>query len=153
MKSFSNNLCCLLMLGFYTVSANSAELLGRISDETAQVAEPAQQSATQNKGQIIYRVICPAGGEVLPECEQAPVADALDDKIPAAAEAEAKPENAAASSEKQLKAVAEDLPKSNSHKPVKVKKTVADKKHAKKKAAKTAKNAKKSVKPSKRKHK
>jgi hypothetical protein len=142
-------LCCFFLLGFYVVSVSYAELLGRMSDETAQVAEPAPQSAPHNKRQIIYRVICPAGGEVLPECEQAPVVDAEDAKIPAVAEGEAKPENATESLEKPLAKVAEDLPKGHAHKSDKVKKTAVGKKHSKKKAAKTAKNL---AKPSKRKH-
>ena len=143
-------LCCFFILGFYTVSVSCGELLGRISDETARVAEPAQQPMPQNKGQVIYRVICPAGGEVLPECEQAPVADTLEaNEAPAAAEVEAEPEKAAASAEKPLSAVTEKLPKSKSHKSVKVKKTKADKKHTKKKATKAIKS---SAKSSKRKH-
>ncbi len=150
MKSFSNNLGCILILGLYAISANSAELLGRISDETAQVAEPAPLFATQNKRQIIYRVICPAGSEVLPECEQPPVADTLDAAgVPVAIETEPKPEKTVENTAKPLATVEKRLPKSKSHKSVKVKKTVADKKHAKKKTANTA---KKPAKPSKRKH-
>ena len=147
MKSICG-LCCFLILNFYTVSASSAELLGRISDETAQVVEPVKPSSTQDKRQIIYRVICPAGGEVLPECEQAPLADSVSTgQTPVADETAANPEKVATSSATPVAKAAEDIPKTSSQKSVKVKKTGADKKHPKKKRAKNL------AKPSKRDYK
>lgn len=143
MKRFCK-LCCILLFASEAISLSNAEVLGRMSDETDQLAEPAPLGTKQNNQQIIYRVICPEGTEVLPECEQAPVFDALD--TPAVAKAVSNAENANESSEKATAPAAQSLAKSKSTKSVKGKKSVADKKHAKKGAAKTA------AKTAKRKH-
>lgn len=63
----------LIIFLLYASQGNCAELLGRISDDTATpvLQEPA---AVDNKRRIIYRVICAPGGEQLPDCEK-PVED------------------------------------------------------------------------------
>jgi hypothetical protein len=142
-------LCCVFLLSLYAATPICAELLGKISDETATVPDLTPLSPAQNKRRIIYRVICPAGGEVLPECEQPPVEDVLDTVVvPAVAEPESKPEQIAGGAEKSFAKIDQDLPKKPAHKSGKDKKTVADKKHAKKIVKKTAKAA---AKPSKQK--
>lgn len=64
----------------------AAELLGKISDETAPPADQAQPAAADNGRKIIYRVICEPEGEQLPECQQSPVNDSFDAPQPKAAE-------------------------------------------------------------------
>ena len=61
----------------FTLSANSAELLGKISDETATPQEQNAQPVTHQNPTVTYRVIC-AEGETSPECGQPPVEDSLD---------------------------------------------------------------------------
>ena len=56
-------------------SVQAGELLGRISDETATVET--SQPALVGSSPINYRVICPAGGEILPECQLPVVQDTL----------------------------------------------------------------------------
>ncbi|MDD4914796.1 MAG: hypothetical protein PHW13_07135 [Methylococcales bacterium] len=64
----------------YGLPGNSAELLGRISDETAVPTAQETETAPTNKPRVTYRVICSAQdeGEASPECGQPPVEDYLD---------------------------------------------------------------------------
>jgi hypothetical protein len=78
---------CLVLLAFNAISVSYAEILGRMSDDTEPLTPSTPSSTTQNNRQIIYRVICPEGTEVLPDCEQAPVVDALE-KVHAPVEGE-----------------------------------------------------------------
>ncbi|WP_446808425.1 hypothetical protein ACH50O_14125 [Methylomonas sp. 2BW1-5-20] len=67
--------CLLVYCIVFAVSAHS-ELLGRISDETAPVATPAERKAAKNNDRkIIYRVICSAEDKDLPDCDQSAVDD------------------------------------------------------------------------------
>jgi len=80
------SICSLLLaltLFTYAYPGMAGELLGRISDETAQPAAEKEDDTT-NKSKIIYRVICPVGGETSPECGQAPISDAIEPITPAA---------------------------------------------------------------------
>ena len=63
---------------FYTLSANSAELLGHISDDTVAAEELNKPQPVNQNPKLTYRVICTEAGETSPECGQSPVEDTLD---------------------------------------------------------------------------
>lgn len=77
-----------------TPSVIQAEVLGRISDADAKLAEP--QPVVDDR-RITYRVIC-SPEEILPECQQAPISDTTQDsqaetaKTPAEQRTVAEPE-------------------------------------------------------------
>ncbi len=60
-------------LCWFSFAANAGELLGHISEDTAQPLSDAKPSQTDDR-RIIYRVICAPGDEQLPDCEK-PVTD------------------------------------------------------------------------------
>jgi len=53
----------------------TAELLGRISDDTAPAAAAAPPAAKQSDRKIIYRVICSPEDQDLPDCDKSAVDD------------------------------------------------------------------------------
>ena len=69
----------ILIFCHYSGQVGGAELLGKISDETASAANQ-EKAAAEHKPKIIYRVICTAEGEMSPECGQAPVDDDIDNQ-------------------------------------------------------------------------
>jgi hypothetical protein len=69
--------CLLLAICCGYSSGSSAELLGRISDETAVPEQPSSQVTQNHNPKVTYRVICPEG-ETSPECGQSPIEDNLD---------------------------------------------------------------------------
>jgi len=73
MKLICNSILFVLLF-LFAIQGKSAELLGKISDETEPLKNQEQAEAS-NKPKIVYRVICSPDGEKLPECEQAPVND------------------------------------------------------------------------------
>jgi len=66
-----------LMFALVSLAGRTAELLDRISDDTAQVPDQSQESKA-NQPKIIYRVICTPEGEKSPECGQLPVEDFIE---------------------------------------------------------------------------
>jgi hypothetical protein len=66
------------LLWLFSLSPAYAELLGKISDETAKLPVEEPKSTTkQNK--ISYRVICqPDDEEKLPDCDQPPIEDIVE---------------------------------------------------------------------------
>lgn len=60
-------------LCWFSFTVNAGELLGHISEDTAQPIADVKPSQTDDR-RIIYRVICAPGDEQLPDCEQ-PVVD------------------------------------------------------------------------------
>lgn len=115
----------------------TAELLGRISDETAPAASPAESAtAKHNDRKIIYRVICSPEDKDLPDCDKSAVDDGSDagqavalpmpDLPPDSEDASGKPEPA-----EPAKRAATEKPKKSPRK-----KAPAQKKSVKKAAAK-----------------
>jgi hypothetical protein len=135
----------ILVLLLPAAQAESGELLGKISDETAPVAAQPEQPSERNDRKIIYRVICSPEGEMLPECEQPPVHDTFDAAQPRPAEPEGVEPQVAETPKEQAEVVDQS---SNAVEPVVPKKAAAHKKRAKKSAKKSA---KKIAKPAKRK--
>jgi hypothetical protein len=142
----------ILMLLLPALQAESGELLGKISDETAPVAAQPEQAAEHNDRRIIYRVICSPEGEVLPECEQPPVRDTFDAAQPRPAEPEVV-EMPDVETPKTQAEQADSIDQSNhAVEPETAKKAAAHKKRTQKSVKKPAKkSAKKTVKPAKRK--
>jgi len=136
----------ILVLLLPAVQAESGELLGKISDETAPVAAQPEQPSERNDRKIIYRVICSPEGEVLPECEQPPVHDTFDAAQPRPAEPEAVEAPAAETPKEQVEQADAVDQSSNVVEPAVPKKAAAHKKPAKKSAKKSA---KKTAKPAK----
>ena len=126
-----------LLIWLYAVQGEGGELLGSISDETASVADR-KPAAAAEKNKITYRVICPADGEILPECGQPPVDDFF--------EAGQAPESAekpviAEGREKPAEQADQDLPQTGTE-PIAIKKAAALKKPTKKPAKKARKRVK-----------
>jgi hypothetical protein len=74
---FGSKLFIVLIVGLFVQSIACAELLGRISDETAKLPEQTP-TVDETKSKIIYRVICSPEADDSPECGQQPVEDYLD---------------------------------------------------------------------------
>ena len=135
-----------LMFGLYVSQAESKELLGGISDETAPpVAQPEQPAADQ-QGKIIYRVICSPEGELLPECAQPPVSDTFEAAQPRRAEPKSAetPAIIEAPNEQSEQTDRGDQPV-NATEPVTPKKATKHKKRSKKSARKHTKKTDKPV--------
>jgi type IV secretory pathway VirB10-like protein len=129
---------CLLVNCIVFAVSGHAELLGRISDETAPVANPAERKAAKNNDRkIIYRVICSPEDKDLPDCDQSAVDDGssaaelpMPDLPPDSEDALEKPESA--------KSVAPG----ESEKPERTQKTLSKKAARQKKSAKSDRNKK-----------
>ncbi|WKJ89930.1 hypothetical protein QZJ86_18275 [Methylomonas montana] len=134
-KLILGRLSLLLSVWIYSGQA-PAELLGRISDDTAPAANPAAPApAKPNDRKIIYRVICSPEEQDLPDCDR-PTLDDGNEAAPAATLAvpDFPPESEAAADESD-KAAAVKQPVPQQHSSPR-KKSATHKKAAKKTSAK-----------------
>ncbi len=121
-------------LCWFSFAVNAGELLGHISEDTAQPLSDAKPSQTDDR-RIIYRVICAPEDEQLPDCEQ-PVVDNETVEPPKVIEAEANAPEMAQNQEPESTPKPKHTEKSGK---AKAKKTTSKAKSAKKtKATKKA---------------
>jgi len=127
-------LSVLLSVWIYSSPA-PAELLGRISDDTAPAANPVVPApAKPNDRKIIYRVICSPEDQDLPDCDR-PTLDDGNEAAPAALAVPDFPPESEAAADESDKAAAVKQPVSQRHNSPR-KKSAAHKKAAKKTSVK-----------------